>query len=212
MNAPLNLQTPLSAEQTRARLGQITRQLHEAIVQLGLDTPLQAIAEQIPDARERLEYVGQMTERAAHKVLGLVEEAQPACKQWQSSSTDAQQAVQAALANPDTPPDVLRAALQQAAQSLAQSAAAAAQQHQVLGDIMMTQDFQDLSGQVIKKVIRIISDTESSLLSLLVESDPSAPVLPQREPPPPAALEGPQTPDKAMAQGDVDDLLASMGF
>ena len=212
MNAPLNLQTPLSAEQTRAHLGQITRQLHETIVQLGLDAPLQAIAEQIPDARERLDYVSQMTDRAAHRVLGLVEEAQPRCKDSQHAAETAQQRAQAALASPDTSAEDLRAALAHAATALEQSASSAAQQHQVLGDIMMTQDFQDLSGQVIKKVIRIISDTESSLLSLLVESDPAAPVLSKRDAVAPAALEGPQTPDKAMGQEDVDDLLASMGF
>lgn len=212
MNAPLKLEESLSHEQTRAHLGDITRQLHDAIVQLGLDAPLQAIAARIPDARERLEYVGQMTEQAAHKVLGLVEEAQPACKDWQAVCAQSQQAIQASLADPDSPPEALRAALQQAAQALEQSAATAAQQNHVLGCIMMTQDFQDLSGQVIKKVVRIISDTESNLQSLLVESATPSPVPNRNEPPATSALEGPQTPDKAMVQGDVDDLLAELGF
>jgi chemotaxis protein CheZ len=75
----------------------------------------------------------------------------------------------------------------------------------------MAQDFQDLSGQVIKKVIDIISRTEGQLLQLLKESAPEhvmAAVAAANSGP----LQGPQMPDKALKQDDVDDLLASMGF
>jgi chemotaxis protein CheZ len=71
---------------------------------------------------------------------------------------------------------------------------------------MMAQDFQDLSGQVINKVIKIITRTEKQLLELLVSHTPQAKVETVTK------LEGPQTPDKAMKQDDVDDLLASLGF
>jgi chemotaxis protein CheZ len=78
---------------------------------------------------------------------------------------------------------------------------------------MMAQDFQDLSGQVIKKVIDIINRTELQLVQLLVDSAPN-------QSPKEAAeftgethqLQGPQAADAALAQGDVDDLLASLGF
>jgi chemotaxis protein CheZ len=71
---------------------------------------------------------------------------------------------------------------------------------------MMAQDFQDLSGQVINKVIKIITRTEKQLLELLVSHTPQAKAETVTK------LEGPQTPDKAMKQDDVDDLLASLGF
>ncbi|MGI9133345.1 MAG: protein phosphatase CheZ, partial [Rhodoferax sp.] len=89
----------------------------------------------------------------------------------------------------------------------------ASRQGDVLSDIMMSQDFQDLSGQVIKKVIDIITRTEMQLVQLLLDSAPD-----------PAQnsvadftgethqLQGPQTADAALKQGDVDDLLASLGF
>lgn len=203
----------LTPEQTRERLGAITRQLHEAIVHLGLDGPLKAVAEQIPDARERLEYVGQMTERAAHKVLGIVEQAQPHCAALKDGTMAAGAEIRALLDDPKASDTALRAALDKALHALEGSADSVQQLHTMWSDVMITQDFQDLSGQVIKKVIRIINETETHLLSLLIDSDPNSERQAiNRAETVPAALEGPQVPDKALAQGDVDDLLASMGF
>ena len=97
------------------------------------------------------------------------------------------------------------------------TAAFAEQQSEVLSDIMMAQDFQDLSGQVIQKVIDIITRTELQLVQLLVDSSPET-VAQEKEQAPVAlsvdthVLTGPQTADKALQQSDVDDLLASLGF
>jgi chemotaxis protein CheZ len=91
----------------------------------------------------------------------------------------------------------------------------AEQQSEVLSDIMMAQDFQDLSGQVIQKVIDIITRTELQLVQLLVDSspEPAAVVASTEEATVDThVLEGPQTADKALQQTDVDDLLASLGF
>jgi chemotaxis protein CheZ len=88
---------------------------------------------------------------------------------------------------------------------------------------MMAQDFQDLSGQVIKKVIDIITRTELQLVQLLMESAPeslasaAAEVATTSSSAEPVTvdnhkLEGPQTAGTALQQGDVDDLLASLGF
>jgi chemotaxis protein CheZ len=91
-------------------------------------------------------------------------------------------------------------------------------QANALSDIMMAQDFQDLSGQVIKKVIDIINRTEMQLVHLLIDSAPeSATAGVQEVLRGPATvddhvLEGPQVSDKALQQSDVDDLLASLGF
>jgi chemotaxis protein CheZ len=96
------------------------------------------------------------------------------------------------------------------------TAAFAEKEGNVLSDIMMAQDFQDLSGQVIKKVIDIIRRTEMQLVQLLVDS---APVKPPSGAMAEAAftgethqLQGPQAGDTALKQDDVDDLLASLGF
>eukprot|EP01030_Chromulinospumella_sphaerica_P026558 gene26558-biopygen23883 len=91
-------------------------------------------------------------------------------------------------------------------------------QAEVLSDIMMAQDFQDLSGQVIKKVIDIITRTEMQLVQLLIDSSPETVAVPKTGDASAVAsvdthvLEGPQTAENALKQDDVDDLLASLGF
>lgn len=203
--------TPIGPDESFDRLGHITRQLHQAITELGFDVHLHRIAHEIPDARDRLAYVGQMTEQAAHKVLGLVEQAKPECSQLAEHAEGASRDIQRLLAAARP----AEASLQQSLNALLQFVHAAAQvadnQERTLSDIMMSQDFQDLSGQVIKKVIDIISRTENQLLQLLKDTAPehviAAVAAAQAE-----TLQGPQTGDKAMKQDDVDDLLAQMGF
>ena len=181
----------LMPDETRQQIGGIVRQLHDALQTLGYDTVLHEVTQEIPDARERLAYVGAMTEQAADRVLTLVDMAKPEC----TSLVEQGRALLAA----DPPPDQLKAFAER-------SVEVASLQQDALNDIMMAQDFQDLSGQVINKVIKIITRTEKQLLDLLVSTTRP----PKAETP--AVLEGPQTPDKAMKQDDVDDLLASLGF
>jgi len=181
----------LIPDDTRQQLGAIVRQLHDALQTLGYDTVLQEVAQEIPDARERLAYVGKMTESAANKVLSLVDMAKPDCMALAQEG-------EALLAGAATAPEPLVAFTRKSVEQ-------AKVQHEVLSDIMMTQDFQDLSGQVINKVINIISRTEQQLLELLVHTAPAAPKESTE-------LAGPQVPEKALQQDDVDDLLASLGF
>ena len=178
----------LMPDETRQQIGGIVRQLHDALQTLGYDAVLHEVTQEIPDARERLAYVGAMTEQAADRVLTLVDMAKPEC----TSLVEQGRALLAA----DPPPDQLKAFAER-------SVEVASLQQDALNDIMMAQDFQDLSGQVINKVIKIISRTEKQLLELLVSHTPPPKVEVT------AKLEGPQTPDKAMKQDDVDDLLAS---
>ncbi|MES2877411.1 MAG: protein phosphatase CheZ [Pseudomonadota bacterium] len=199
----------LNPDETFERLGHITRQLHEAMTALGLDQSLHEITQEIPDARDRLSHVGQMTESAANKVLNLIDVGQPQCRTFKQESQAMADAI-AQLRQNKTPcsaevTDVL-ATCQMFGTEAVQFANA---QSTILGEIMMTQDFQDLSGQIIKKVIEIISLTEQQLLGLLMHSAPErlGNVIS-----PKAGLAGPQVPDKALQQGDVDDLLASLGF
>ncbi|MDQ5895942.1 MAG: chemotaxis protein CheZ [Pseudomonadota bacterium] len=181
----------LMPDETRQQLGGIVRQLHDALQTLGYDTVLHEVTQEIPDARERLAYVGAMTEQAADRVLTLVDMAKPEC----TSLVEQGRALLAA----DPPSEQLKAFAER-------SVEVASLQQDALNDIMMAQDFQDLSGQVINKVIKIITRTEKQLLELLVSHTPQAKVETVTK------LEGPQTPDKAMKQDDVDDLLASLGF
>lgn len=198
----------INSEQAFKELGQITRTLHRAMSELGLTQCLVEITQEIPDARDRLSHVGKMTEQAATRVLDLIEDAQPKCRNFKTES----QAMAAEIARLRTGTqghveevsDVMAVA-----QMFSASAASFADaQDATLSDIMMTQDFQDLSGQVIKKVISIISHTEQQLMNLLLHSAPEHLVVER----PKTSLAGPQIPDKAMKQDDVDSMLASLGF
>jgi chemotaxis protein CheZ len=207
----MNETLPLGPDESFDRLGSITRQLHQAMTELGFDVHLQRIAHEIPDARDRLSYVGQMTESAAHKVLGLVEVAKPECSHLLEHALGTQRRLDRLLADGSPAPAGLRDDLQGLAGFVRAAATHADNQERTLTEIMMAQDFQDLSGQVIKKVIDIISRTENQLLQLLKETAPEhvvAAVAAANA----ATLQGPLTPDKALKQDDVDDLLAQLGF
>lgn len=213
------MSTPLSKEEAYARLGSITREMHEALTVLG-GNQLQSIVEEIPNARDRLAYVGKMTEDAANKVLTLVETAKPECDDLAVRGLELGQSLARMAASSTLDVERARGLMLVCGKFAERSARFAEGQASALSDIMMAQDFQDLSGQVIKKVIDIITRTEMQLVHLLLDSAPesqSAGTLADK--PVPAShsiethtLQGPQTADNALAQSDVDDLLASLGF
>ena len=211
------MSTPLSKEEAFARLGSITREMHEALSVLGANQ-LHNIVEEFPNARDRLAYVGKMTEDAANKVLNLVEEAKPACDDLAKRGDELGAALTRLAQSPDYSDEKAKGLLVTCGKFAHSTAQFSSKQAEVLSDIMMAQDFQDLSGQVIKKVIDIITRTEMQLVQLLIDSSPDALVSTKA-----AAtegtvsvddhvLEGPQTADNALKQDDVDDLLASLGF
>jgi len=209
------MSTPLTKEEAFARLGSITREMHEALTVLG-NNNLHTIVQEIPNARDRLAYVGKMTEDAANKVLNLVDKAKPECNDLQTRGIQLGESLTRMAANEGMSVEMARGMMITCGKFAQSTAKFASQQSEVLSDIMMAQDFQDLSGQVIQKVIDIITRTELQLVQLLVDSSPEH-VPAVVEPKEPATvdthvLDGPQTADKALKQTDVDDLLASLGF
>ena len=215
------MSAPLSKEEAYARLGNITRQMHEALSALG-GNQLHEIVQEIPNARDRLAYVGKMTEDAANKVLSLVESAKPQSDDLSTRGEQLAQSLARLAASSNLDVDKARGLMITCGKFAQSTADFAGMQSAVLSDIMMAQDFQDLSGQVIKKVIDIITRTELQLVQLLLDSSPeseaaSKPMTQEvvthtgssvdRH-----VLEGPQTAENALKQDDVDDLLASLGF
>lgn len=188
----------------------------------GWDVALHRLADELPDASERLAHVGRLTENAATRVLNLVDMAQPLCTAAAADADALADRLAGLQAHADLGVGEARAALAEAADTLRHQASLARRQASLLSDIMLAQDFQDLSGQVVKKVVLIISQAEQQLRQLLVQrlvqSGGHSTVRPPLAAPSgpatgtPDALAGPQVPAKAVAQQDVDDLLASMGF
>lgn len=192
------------------QLGSITRQLHEALKELGYTDKLKGTVDQLPDAQSRLSYIARLTGEAAEKVLNSVDEAK--AKQDKIVQT-------ARLLESLFPAKPALAAQLQVIRECGE------QTDQDLTDIMMAQDFHDLTGQVISRVVKLAASIEEQLLQLLVDvAPPSAMAKPivSTEAVFPAAesspqLEGPVVvsegrDDVATSQQDVDDLLASLGF
>lgn len=202
----------ITKEEAYLRLGNITREMHEALSVLG-GNQLHDIVDEMPNARDRLAHVGKMTEEAANKVLNLVDAAKPECDDLAKRGVELGQSLSRMAAQEDLNIDRARALMGVCGKFAERTATFADKQAGVLSDIMMAQDFQDLSGQVIKKVIDIITRTEIQLVQLLVDSTPRPEGKEEVEfTGETHQLQGPQTTDAALAQNDVDDLLASMGF
>lgn len=202
------MSTPISKDEAFSRLGNITREMHEALAVLG-GNQLHSIVDEMPNARDRLAHVGKMTEEAANKVLNLVDKAKPECDDLSKRGVELGQSIAKMAASEDLSVERARALMGLCGKFAERTAAFASGQADVLSDIMMAQDFQDLSGQVIKKVVTIIGHAEQQLQQMLARSEgrTQTGTVDRNN-----RLEGPQVPDKAVAQDDVDDLLASLGF
>jgi chemotaxis protein CheZ len=187
------------------QIGSITRLLHDTMAQLGVMPKLQVATDGIPDARSRLTYIATKTADAANKVLNSVDQA----KADHAHISQATRDIAAALV--DNP---VKAVASGAVLNFVQDVEArTARIDEHLTDIMMAQDFHDLTGQVVAKVVTLANDLEDSLVKLLVSVVPPE----QREKVDPNVLNGPVVnpegrTDVVSNQGEVDDLLASLGF
>lgn len=195
-----------------SRIGHMTRALHDSLRGLGFDKLIEKAASDIPDARDRLDYVARLSEQAAQKVLNATDLAGPCQDQIDASAGALSQSWQVLLEAPDTSAAQWRAMAERSIAEMAQSRAAAAATKGYLMDIMMAQDFQDLTGQVIGKVTHIAQNLEQQLVQMLVDFAP-ADVKREYDN---GLLNGPQIHptgnDVVADQGQVDDLLDSLGF
>lgn len=187
------------------QLGTITRVLHDTMQQLGVMPKLQTATDGLPDARSRLTYIASKTAEAANKVLNSVDQA----KAEHARITEAANAMAAAI----TADPVKAVASGAVFNFVKQVEASTGHIDQHLTDIMMAQDFHDLTGQVVAKVVTLANDLEDSLVKLLVQVVPPE----QREKVDASILQGPVVnpegrTDVVTNQGEVDDLLASLGF
>ena len=196
------------------RLGGITRTLHDSLRSLGLDRSLSDAQEKIRHSEDRLEYIAELTEQAANKTLNAIDVGIPE-QDALAKSARLMEARWAALFEGQMPIEEFK---QLAADSKQFSSAVAlscdAEKARLL-DIMMAQDFQDITGQLIKKIVVITKQLESELARLLRDNAPHEIKSAQSSAPDAQAVDllyGPSTPNVAMEQDDVDNLLADLGF
>ena len=187
------------------QLGAITRLLHDTMQQLGVMPKLQVAADGIPEARSRLSYIASKTAAAADKVLNSVDQA----KAEHAAIAEQTRRLGAALLA-----DPVKAVASGAVFNFVNDVEARTRLIDAhLTDIMMAQDFHDLTGQVVAKVVALANDLEDSLIKLLVQVVPPE----QRERVDSSVLNGPVVnpegrSDVVADQGEVDELLASLGF
>lgn len=195
-----------SAPDMYQQLGAITRQLHDALKELGYTDKLKGTVDQLPDAQSRLSYIARLTGEAAEKVLNHVELGKSEQEHVAQRGRQLHDTIAAVPGLGKAMPELLvwsKDVVETAEKTDAR-----------LTDIMMAQDFHDLTGQVIARVVQLAGQIEEQLLALLLQSAPAShPVVE----PPPGELAGPVVnaegrTDVVSDQAGVDDLLASLGF
>jgi chemotaxis protein CheZ len=196
-----------------SRIGHVTRLLHDSLRGLGLDKILEQVAQDIPDARDRLAYVSRMTEQAAERVLNATDLATPLQTELANGAAILEQHWKAVLDNPSLKSEYNQTA-NETLEFLTLTAKNTAETKALLMDIMMAQDFQDLTGQVIKKITGLAQDLEKQLVQVLIDFSPATA---KKEVDDKATLmNGPQIDPTAVdvvaSQEQVDDLLDSLGF
>ncbi|MCV9880399.1 protein phosphatase CheZ [Brenneria izbisi] len=202
-----------SATEIISRIGQLTRMLRDSLRELGLDNAIAEAAEAIPDARDRLDYVVQMTAQAAERALSCVEAAQPRQNQLEADAKSLKVRWDQWFENPIELADA-RELVTDTRSYLEGVPEHTSFTNAQLLEIMMAQDFQDLTGQVIKRMMDVIQEIEKQLLMVLLENMPEKPDAPKRAND--SLLNGPQLDKNAAgvvsSQDQVDDLLDSLGF
>jgi chemotaxis protein CheZ len=196
------------------RVGVMARKLHDTLSDLGYDKLIEKTVSSLPDAKDRLAYIANLTEQAACRVLNATDIANPLQEQLESDSAALAAKWDALFANRIGVQDFKQLAEETRGflkQGLPQKTGATKAQ---LLEIMMAQDFQDLTGQVIKKVISIAQELESQLMGVLIETMPGEMRTDESVS---SLLNGPVInaegrTDVVGTQQQVDDLLDSLGF
>jgi chemotaxis protein CheZ len=195
------------------QVGQMTRQLHDTLGSLGYDKLIEKTVSALPDAKDRLAYIANLTEQAACKVLNATDIANPLQDELEVGASLLAAKWDALYANNMGVDDFkLLAAETRSFLKNAVPQRTTATKEQLL-EIMMAQDFQDLTGQVIKKVISVAQEMEVQLMGVLIDTMP----VEKRNENVNSLLNGPVInaagrTDVVGSQQQVDDLLDSLGF
>ncbi|MEO6974276.1 MAG: protein phosphatase CheZ [Gallionella sp.] len=194
------------------KIGHMARTLHDTLRELGLNKQIEMAASSIPDARDRLNYVATLTEQAAERVLNATEAAQPLLEKMEVEAHRLSGQWQL-LFEKKLDVEQFKEMVTQTHAFLYEVPKHTKATNAYLMEIMMAQDFQDLTGQVIKKITAVTKEMEQQLLALLVENAAPSVKVDMNT----GLLNGPVInstgrTDIVSNQDQVDDLLESLGF
>tara|TARA_Y100001956_G_scaffold57523_1_gene56675 strand:+ start:600 stop:1319 length:720 start_codon:yes stop_codon:yes gene_type:complete len=199
-------------------IGELTRDLHESIKQFTVDERMSVIAnDEIPDARDRLQYVIDKTEVAANKTMDAVDRCMPIADNLHEGLLKVRPQWNE-LMHGRIDLAEFKALCHRIDDLLSQVEGDSSELRGQLTEILMAQDFQDLTGQIISRVITLVNEVEGRLVEILTafstsqmdesednkknaSTDPEGPILNPHE-----------RDDAVSSQDEVDDLLSSLGF
>lgn len=200
-------------------LGKLTRQLHETLNNFHVDPRVEDLTKnEIPDAKERLNYVIKMTEDSANRTLNAVEAGLPIAEELKDKSNVLNKKWQR-FRQREMPVEEFRELSNEIDDYLSWSVIQSEKVRENFSHILMAQDFQDLTGQVIRRVISLVQEMEGNLIDLVrisgqrMKKEPLEENVGSDSKP-----DGPRIPgcdshkDKLSSQDDVDELLSSLGF
>lgn len=198
-------------ENVHQRLGHLTRLLHDTLYELGYDKTVTALVQGLPDARDRLNYIARLTGQAAEKALNCVDKGQEIQAGIGAGASALAADWERVLASQATMED-FREVAKRTRDFLDAVPERTRELGAVLTDIMMAQDFHDLTGQVIKKVVDLAKYTEKQLVEILLKTTP-----PEMRSEMEHHLAGPVInphgrSDVVASQQQVDELLDKLGF
>ncbi len=207
-------------------LGKMTRQLHDSLNSFAMDSRMQSLAESdIPDAKARLNHVIEMTEASANRTLNAVDDTLPIAAQLQSVANTLHEKW-GRFRNKEMNVEEFRGMSREIDEFLSVTRDNAGQIHSNLSDVMMAQEFQDITGQILRRVITLVQEVEDNLVELIrlsggLETETGSGSTAVRESKKPEDIMqgvGPQVPGvgddggAVSGQDEVDDLLSSLGF
>lgn len=211
-------------------IGRLTRALHDSIKNLNIDTV--GSGSEIEHTTDKLAYVIEMTDKSANRTMDLVDESMPIASDIHNRANELSSQWRRFL-NKDLKPDEFRELTKSIDSFLQDSGNQSQKLQNQLSEIMLAQDFQDLTGQVIHKVADLVRDVEGRLVKLVsmaghvdsitgithgdqIDQENGAGTSEKPEDGGNIAAEGPQinksSEDVVNSQDDVDDLLSSLGF
>ncbi|GGF52660.1 protein phosphatase CheZ [Alteromonas lipolytica] len=220
-NALLDAVTMKESVELFAEVGKLTRQLHDSLNNFQLDERIAGLAnEDIPDAQTRLTYVIEETEKAANTTMDAVETCMPLVESMKGQ-LDSLLPEWKKLMNREIELDEFKSMCLELDKYLESSGENADKLMSLLTEVLMAQGYQDLTGQVIRRVIDLVKEVEDSLVHMLTvfggagitktakTSQPAVDSAIVAEGP---IIDADSRDDVVSGQDDVDDLLSSLGF
>ncbi len=201
-------------------VGQLTRQLYDSLNSFNVESSIvDMTAQEMPSARDRLNYVIESTEKAANTTMDKVE----ACNLLTEKLIDESDSLMGEwdkLYRRELDVTEFKNLCGRIGDNLNKNKESSLELKKGLSDVLMAQEYQDLTGQVIRQVIELVQTFEDNMIHLIKvfghiekydeakNKDTEKSGLKAEGP----IVDADKRSDVVNNQDEVDDLLSSLGF